>query len=48
MPDGDQYNGKLKYRHIQSYKMLCEDKFADRRDTEKDIGKYKKIYSEYG
>ena len=28
MPDGDQYNGKLKYRHIQSYKMLCEDKFA--------------------
>lgn len=28
MPDGDQYNGKLKTRYIESYEMLCEDKFT--------------------
>lgn len=33
MPDGDQYNGKIKGRYIKPYKMLCEDKF-----TANDIG----------
>ena len=28
MPDGDQYNGKLKGPHKKLHKMLCEDKFT--------------------
>ena len=48
MPDGDQYNGKLKPRYIRSYEMLCEEKFSPQEVERKVLEKLRQSIREMG